>query len=217
MFHGWSDAMGDSIEVCALQLPGRETRFLEVREKDINNLIKNIAQSLESYQDKPFAIFGYSLGSLLAFEVCRELRRRNMKMPMQLFIAAMSAPQLPPPHPPIASLEDKEFIQKVEYYYQPEGEAWNNLELREFLLPVLKGDITLYEMYEYQEEAPLDCPIDVFAAEQDRATPLESTRHWSEQTGAEMKHYVFAGGHFFLDDAIDEIQGLVSTSLKQRL
>ena len=217
IFHNWSDAMGEHIEVRALQLPGRETRFREPRETDFNNLIKDIVTALNAYQDKPFAMFGYSLGSLLAFEVCRELRRQNMKTPLHLFIAALSAPQLPPPHPPISSLQDQEFVQKVEYYYQPQGEAWNNLELRNLLLPVLKDDIALYESYVYREEPPLMCPIDVFAGDRDRATPVESTQYWSHQTSNRMEHHVFDGGHFFIDNAVREIQSLVSNSLIQEL
>ena len=119
VFHQWSDAMGDDIEIRALQLPGRETRYSEPSGKDINYLVKNIVQALVAYQDKPFALFGYSLGSLLAFEVCRELRRQKLQMPEHLFIAALHAPHLPPPHPPISSLADQEFVETVEYYYQP--------------------------------------------------------------------------------------------------
>lgn len=216
VFHSWSDAMGEDVEVRALQLPGRETRFSEPRETDINKLIKDIVTALGAYQDKPFAIFGYSLGSLLAFEAYRELRRQNMKTPLRLFIAAMSAPQLPPPHPPISSLPDPEFVQKVEYYYQPGGEAWNNQELREFLLPLLKADIALYESYVYREEPPIDCPIDVIAGSDDRATPVESTRYWTQQTDSDVKFHAFEGGHFFLDDWLGEIQSLVSNVLNQR-
>jgi len=216
VFHPWSDAMGDDIEIRALQLPGRETRYTEPRGKNVDILIKNITQAFGAYQDKPFAIFGYSLGSLLAFEVCRELRKQNMKMPEHLFIAALGAPQMPPPHPPISSLADQDFVQKIEYYYQPGGEAWDNLELREFLLPVLRDDIALYESYVYREEAPLNCPIDVFAGDRDRSTALELTRLWSEQTSSEMKHHVLKGGHFFIDNSVSEIQSLVSNSLNQR-
>ena len=213
VFHQWSDAMGDDIEIRALQLPGRETRYSEPRGKDVNYLVKNIVQALVAYQDKPFALFGYSLGSLLAFEVCRELRRQKLQMPEHLFIAALHAPHLPPPHPPISSLADQEFVETVEYYYQPPGEAWNNQELREFLLPVLRDDIALYESYVYQQGEPLQCPIDVFAGDQDRSIPLELMRSWSEQTSSTVKQHVFNGGHFFIDDSVNEIQTLVSNSL----
>lgn len=217
VFHSWAMAMGDTIEIRALQLPGRETRIAEPREKDIDKVVMEIAAALAAYQDKPFAIFGYSLGSLLAFEVCRELRRQDWKMPFHLFVAAHEAPQLPPSHPPISHLDDKEFVIKIEYYFQPQGEAWGNLELREFLMPVLRDDIALYESYRYQEDAPLPCPIDVFAGDRDRATPLESTRLWSDQTTSNMKHHVLEGGHFFIDNTLDEIQQLVSTSLSHKL
>lgn len=106
VFHQWPEAMGDDIEIRALQLPGRETRYSEPRDKDAEYLVKNIVQALLAYQDKPFAIFGYSLGSMLAFEVCRELRRLNMRMPDKLFLAAFHAPHLPAPHPPISKLPE---------------------------------------------------------------------------------------------------------------
>lgn len=216
VFHTWPDAMGGAVEVRALQLPGRETRFREPREKNIATLIRNIASALGEYQEKPFVLFGYSLGSLLAFEVCRELRRQSMRMPEHLFIAALGAPQLPPSHPPISTLPNREFVEKIEYYYQPGGEAWNNRELRDFLLPVLRDDIALYETYSYRHEAPFDFPIDVFAGDSDRSVPLEMTDPWSQQTSASMTRHVFRGGHFFIDTCLGEIQSLVSNSLKRK-
>lgn len=214
VFHSWADAMGDDVEVRALQLPGRESRFREEMVRDIGSVVENITRALASCQDRPYAFFGYSLGSLLAFETCRELRRQNLDLPQRLFIGALSAPQLPPPHPPIASLGDREFTDRVEYYYQPQNEAWENAELRAFLLPLLKADIALYESYRYRDEAPLSCPIDVLAGDDDRATPVESTRDWSRQTSAGMTHHLLGGGHFFIDAHLDEIQRLVRKSLQ---
>lgn len=208
--------MGDDIEIRALQLPGRESRFREEMAKDITRVVESIVLALASYQDRPYAFFGYSLGSLLAFETCRELRRQGLHLPRHLFIAALSAPQLPPPHPPIASLGDQEFVEKVEYYYQPQNEAWQNMELREFLLPLLRGDIALYESYTYRDEVPLSCPIDVFAGDGDRATPVESTRDWTQQTTAALHHHLLSGGHFFIDNALEEIQRLVVNELQQQ-
>jgi len=217
VFRSWPDAMGDDIEVRALQMPGREARFRDAMADTIETLTTDVVQALAAYQDKPYAIFGYSLGSLLAFEVSRELRRRNMQMPAHLFIGAAQAPHREPVHPPITTLSDAEFLQKCEDYYQPEGEAWNNVELRELFLRVLKADIALCENYDYRDEAPLACPIDVFAGDDDRATPLEETRFWNQQTIEKMGHHVFRGGHFFIDDAEPEIQRLVLKLLNQGL
>lgn len=207
--------MGNDVEVLALQLPGREVRYNEALESDIECLIRDIVAALIAYQDKPFALFGYSLGALLAFEVCRELRRDDRRLPDCLLVAALGAAQLPPPHPPISDIPDSEFIEKVDYYFQPRNEAWKNPELREFLLPILKADIALYESYRYRDEPPLPCPIEVFAGDSDRTTSIESTRQWARQTGDAFMHHVLPGGHFFIENALPEIQRLVTAALSR--
>ncbi len=213
VFHGWAEAIGDDVEVLALQLPGRERRYNEAPEIDIEQLVRDIAAALATWHDKPYALFGYSLGALLAFEVCRELRRDGSGLPDILQLAAMGAAQLPPPHPPISGLPDSEFVEQVDHYFQPRNEAWQNLELREILLPILKADIALYESYFYRDEPPLPCPIEVFAGDSDRATSIDSTRQWSQQTVAAFMHHVLPGGHFFIENALPELQRLVAAAL----
>jgi medium-chain acyl-[acyl-carrier-protein] hydrolase len=206
--------MGEDIEVTALQLPGRETRFDEQRETDITQLVNRIVDALQGYLDKPFAMFGYSLGALLAFEVTRELRRRGLAMPVHLFIAAMRAPQTPRVHPPLAGLDDESFIQQIEHYYSPQNEAWNIAELREMILPVLKDDIALAEGYNYTDETPISPPIDAYAGDQDLGAPPELVQRWSEQTTGKMTYHRFPGSHFFIDSALAEIQKSVFKSLQ---
>jgi medium-chain acyl-[acyl-carrier-protein] hydrolase len=216
VFNGWNELVDSSIEICALQLPGREARYSEPRIKDFVKLVKDIAQAIHEYQDKPFSIFGYSFGALLAFEVSRELRRQGLAIPVHLFVAACQAPQIPDAYPPISMLGDSEFMHKVEDFFEPQNEAWSHSKLRDFLLPVLRDDIAVCESYVYRKEAPFSCPIDVFAGEQDRSIPVASTRDWSEHSTATVTHHVFPGGHFFIDDSEDEIIALVLSALNQR-
>jgi surfactin synthase thioesterase subunit len=216
VFRGWSEAVGEDIEVLALQLPGRESRYSEPRVRDFEYLVEETAQAIYQYQDKPFSFFGYSFGALLAFEVSRELRRLGVAMPFHLFVAACQAPQIPDAYPPMSMLDDKEFVDRVEDLFEPQGEAWNHLELREFLLPVLRDDIAACESYVYRKEEPLPCPIEVFAGQQDSSISVSSTRHWSEQSTATVNHHVLPGGHFFIDKSVDEVIALVLSVLNQR-
>ena len=215
VFHSWPTAMGKTVEVRTLQLPGRETRYNEARETDIRAVVEKISNAIALYQDKPFAFFGYSLGSLLAFEVCRSLRRQNRPLPLHLFVAAMRAPQTPRVHPPLSPLPDAAFVQKIEQYYQPQGEVWQNRELRDFFLPVLRDDLALSDGYQYHDEPALNCPIDVFAGEQDVGAPLELTRQWAQQTSSHMHFHCYPGGHFFIDNALQEVQSTVLKALKK--
>ena len=213
IYRDWPEAMGNNIEVQPVQFPGRESRFRETRETDADSLVKNIVNALEPLQDKPFAIFGYSLGALIAFEVCRELRKNNLNMPVHLFVAAMRAPQTPSVHPPLSLLPDDSFVQQIEHYYQPQNEAWKIPELREFSIPVLRDDFVLADNYEYRDEEPLSCPIDVFSGAQDLGAPPELTKCWSEQTSNRMDYHLYPGGHFFIDTTLSDIQKVILEKL----
>lgn len=205
VYRTWSDTLPRDVEVRAVQLPGRESRLREPRAASASALACALADALGAYLDRPFALFGYSLGALLAFETARELRRRGRAAPACLFAAARHAPQLPPIHPPLSRLPQERFIAQIEHYYQPDDAAWRIPELRDVVLPILRDDITLADAYEYTREAPLACPIDVFIGAQDRSVPITRAEAWREQTTSGFSLNTFPGGHFFLHAALPQL------------
>lgn len=213
IYHAWPNAFPPSVEVRAIQLPGRESRFREPRIASALILAKGIADALGPYLDRRFALFGYSMGALLAFEVTRELRRREHRLPSHLFVAATKAPHYPKPHPPLAHLPREEFLDQIRYYYQPSEAAWEIPELLEIFLPVLRDDAAMYDNYEYADEHALPCPIDAYVGAADRATPVAGAEAWREQTSAEFELTVFPGSHFFVQTALPELQGRIRKRL----
>lgn len=215
VYRGWTDAFPTSVEVRALELPGRESRFGEPRISNAGVLAKEITNALSPYLDRPFALFGYSVGALLAFEVARELHRRGGPLPAYLFVAAMRAPHVPKVHPPLAHLPREEFLDQINYYYQPSDDAWKIPELLEVFLPILRDDMAINETYEYADEPPLPCPIDAYVGADDKGTPLASAEAWRDQTSTEFELTVFPGGHFFLHEALPELQQRVRDRMKR--
>jgi surfactin synthase thioesterase subunit len=86
-FRTWRERLGPDIEVCAIQLPGREDRLTEPPFENLSSLIDVLAEVLYPYLDFPFAFFGHSLGSLISFELTRRLRRQKAPCPLQLFVS----------------------------------------------------------------------------------------------------------------------------------
>src|SRR5580765_133219 len=86
-FRQWPEGLPADIECCAVQLPGRETRYKEPGFVRMANLVAALAESLAPEFDRPFALFGHSMGALVAFELARELRRRRMRLPDVLFVS----------------------------------------------------------------------------------------------------------------------------------
>lgn len=213
VYRAWPQALPDGVELRAVQLPGRESRLREARATCALQLAGAIADALEPWVERPFALFGYSFGALLAFETARELRRRGAPQPACLFAAARHAPQLAAVHPPLGALPPAEFVAAIEQYYRPEDAAWNIPELRAIVLPILRDDVRLADAYAYAHEAPLGCPIEAFVGAQDRSVPTAHAQAWREQTVGGFALHTLPGGHFFLHTAGQQLLQAIACRL----
>jgi len=201
-YRAWADGLPPEIEVCRIELPGRGSRFAEPRFKSAAELVRAAADGLRPHLDPPFALFGHSMGALLAFELARELRRRGRPLPALLLVAGHEAPQCPDPDPPLSHLPDSEFVEEIRRRYDGiPAEVLAEPELLDLLLPVLRDDVALLERYRYSEEPPLDCPISCLGGEEDRRVSRESLEAWRDQTVRSFALRLIPGGHFFIESA----------------
>lgn len=212
-FNAWSNSFPETVELHAIQLPGRESRYNEKALTDAYETARYLADAIAAYLDRHYAVFGYSMGALIAFELIRELRRRGAPMPEQLFVAARSAPQLPATPPPLSQLPRESFLEQVRFYYQPPEQAWRNSDLIEIILPALRADISLCDRYVYRTEPPLACPIQAFAGKQDRSSPLAAVQQWRVQTTGSFGFEVFDGTHFFINSEVSRVQEIIVSRL----
>lgn len=212
-FRKWSDGLPDTIEVCPVQWPGRETRLQEPPFTRIAPLVQATAQALLPHLDKPFAFFGHSVGALVGFELARLLRRQHGLRPVHLFASAHGAPQRPDPDPPAHALPEPDFIREVQRYNGTPQVVLENPELRRVFIPILRADFAVNETYTYTDEAPLDCPISAFGGSQDWKGSYADLEAWREQTSARFSVRIFPGDHFFLQSA----QPLVLEAIAQEL
>jgi medium-chain acyl-[acyl-carrier-protein] hydrolase len=96
LYRGWSERLPAEVEVCPIQLPGRENRLLEKPFSQLQPLVEALGEALLSYLDEPYAFFGHSMGALISFELTRLLRREGcVRLPERLLVSARCAPHLP--------------------------------------------------------------------------------------------------------------------------
>ncbi len=213
IFRTWSDSLPTTVEVCAIELPGRLSQIRLAPFTRLEPLVGAIAQVLLPYLDKPFAFFGHSMGGLVSFEVARLLRREYKRDPVHLFVSGRRAPQVPPPSPPIHALPDREFISEIRRLNGTPQAVLENTELMQLLSPIIRADFAVLETYVYTEEPPLDYPITVFGGLQDQEVSYHNLQAWEKQTNSAFSLQMFEGDHFFLHSA----QSLLLQSLSQEL
>ena len=213
MFRDWSDGLPADVEVCPIQFPGRGTRLLEPPYLQLSPLVGALAEALRPLLDKPFALFGHSLGSLVSFELARQLRENHRARPVRLFVSAGPAPQIPHRGLPIHNLPEKQFAAELRRLNGTPGELLDHKELMDIVMPSLRADFALYESYRYLSGPPLNCPISTFGGLSDQRVNHGDLEAWRDQTTVSFSIRMFPGDHFFLKST----QPLLLRALSQEL
>jgi medium-chain acyl-[acyl-carrier-protein] hydrolase len=198
VFFKWIGALPAGIEVCPVQLPGRESRLNETAFTSLESLAAAAGEALRPWLDRPFAFFGHSMGALVSFEIARWLRRHHSLSPAHLLVSGHCAPQFPRDYDPIHALPEAEFIVELRRLNGTPEAVLSHAELRALILPVLRADFSVCETYTYTDDEPLGCPLSAFGGLQDKDVSREKLAAWREQTTANFSLRMFPGDHFYL-------------------
>ena len=194
----WARALAPQIAVLGVELPGHGSRFQETPHESVAKMSAGIAEAIASEDsDAPFAFYGHSLGAVVAFETAQLLAQRG---PAHLFIGAARAPHLPPTVPAISHLPSMEFLQAVQERYGGLPAAlFEEPELLELVLPVLRADFKAYEGYRCPEPRALNCPVTAFHGATDPVVRGAAVHEWALVTSHAFQMETLPGDHFFLN------------------
>ena len=216
-FHPWGARL-ESVDVWAIQLPGREGRLSEPLLTDLTILQQRLADELTPHLDRPFALFGHSMGAILAYEIARELRQRRLPTPEQLYVSGRRAPTLPNFDPPLHPLPDREFIAELKRRFAGlPAVILAEPELLALFLPILRADLTMLERHEFRTDTVLDVPIMACGGQDDPQTLPDALAAWRELTTGEFAMRHFPGGHFYLHEQRDSFLPVLAGELNRQL
>jgi medium-chain acyl-[acyl-carrier-protein] hydrolase len=212
-FRGWAEALPAQVEVCPVQLPGRENRMGEPAIDRMEPLVDALAEQVRD-GGLPFAIYGHSNGALIGFELARRLRREGGHGPVHLFASGRRAPDLPNPLPDMHHLGDDDFMRSLASLGGTPREVAEHPELMRVLLPLLRADVALNETYRFGDEAPLECGITAYGGLEDPKAGRAEMEAWRRHTSGPFALRTFPGDHFF---AFGASRGLVLATLADDL
>jgi len=219
-FRNWAAALAPWVDVKVVQLPGRESRFREPPLHELGDVLGDLYRSVAPAAVGPFALFGHSMGALLAYELCHMLRKDAGREPVHLFVSACRAPHIAPIDKPCSGLPQQEFIAEIMQSYGgiPAAILADDAFMAA-VVPAMRADFSILERYRAAERSPLDCPISAFGGRHDNATPQSTLEAWQRHTTNAFSLEMLDGDHFFLQSERSALIAaiLAATSMIRRI
>ncbi len=209
----WSSDVPPELQVCAVQLPGRESRLREQPCTTAEALVPELVEGMRPFLDRPFAVFGHSMGALLGFELARHLRALGLPQPAHLFLSGHRAPHLPRRGPEIHRYSHAEFIDELRKMEGTPEEVLAHDELMQIAVPILRADFELCAVYTSTPGDPLDMPLSIFGGAADPTVPEEDLHPWSEHTRSTTTVRLYPGNHLYLKDQRQQVVSAVVEDL----
>jgi len=212
IFNNWQRLLGDRIEVCAVQLPGRASRSREMPYRTLEPLAAELAKVLSGLCDLPAALFGHSLGALIAFAVARELEKTSRVQLVRLLVSGRRAPHCPRRDEPVTGLSDEQFIDRLRLINGTPEAILSDQDFMNAALPMLRADFELNDRYTFIQ-GKLRVPLSVFGSTQDREINADDLAAWRDITEAACNVLMFPGDHFFIHAYEPLLLGAVAEEL----
>ncbi|PYY78118.1 thioesterase [Pseudomonas sp. TKO26] len=215
VYSRWRRQLPSWLHLQPVELPGRGSRYAEPLHTDLRELARQLAQELRPTLNSPYALFGHSLGALLACELAHALRALGCPEPVALFASGTAAPTLRSEYDRgfAEPKTDAQLIEQLRTLNGTSEEVLANQELMSLTLPILRADFLLCGGYRPLQRPLLNCPVHVLGGKADRATS-EQLIGWSKETHGGFSVDMLAGGHFFIHEHEARVLSLIKGHLE---
>lgn len=210
-YRAWARDIGSDIEICAVQLPGREARIAEAPLDNAELIVARLMTELACRLDRPFALFGHSMGGVLAFHVARCLNGSEYE-PVHLFVSGCRAPGVPSRGPLLHQLSEEELVRALRGLRGIPPEILDNPEFMEMFLPAMRSDCKVAETYRADGES-VGCPMTAIGGQDDTSVSIGDLEPWARFTRGPFELRLIPGDHFFINSARQTVLSVVTTSV----
>ncbi|MFD8203432.1 thioesterase II family protein [Streptomyces sp. NPDC059701] len=217
-FRGWQAQLGPDVEVLPVQLPGRERRVQEPRVRDMDVLVRELDRALDPYlsgSDAPYALYGHSMGALVAYRLARHRAAEGRSTPVTLLAGAHPAPQRPQRLREVPDVSEGELVEWLVGIGGLSRQMLCHSEWLRWALSLVRDDLALCASHDPGDVDRLALPLHVFAGHDDPLVTPEDAGAWAELTSVSCDVHPIPGGHFFprdagMDDFFDRLSGVLS-------
>jgi medium-chain acyl-[acyl-carrier-protein] hydrolase len=211
----WAPLLSPGIELLSVNLPGRAARLAEPPIRRMPELVARLLPDTMARLDRPYALFGHSLGAHVAYELACVLRDHGAPSPQALVVSARRAPQLPERNTLPSRLDDAALLRMARTVYGLRDEIDQHPELVPVILPALRADFEIADSYSHVAGPPLACPVVALGGLDDDTVDPAELRAWRAVTTGSFEMRLLPGGHFFIHAHAAAVTTIVAAQLQR--
>jgi medium-chain acyl-[acyl-carrier-protein] hydrolase len=201
VFQPWEELLPDDIELVAIRLPGHSGRMNEVPLTSVAEMADSLMPTITAWLDRPYLIYGHSLGAIVAFELLHALQAKRLPLPHHFFCAGRRAPHAPPRIEPIHDWPLERFVSELRRLNGTPEILLTNPSWIDLFIPILRTDLKAAYIYHREPDVKLECSASAFCGSRDLIVLHQDMAGWREHFSEPPVFRTFEGGHFFLDDS----------------
>ena len=205
LYRAWPKLFPPQVEVLLVCPPGREHRLDDPFPADLLSLVRDLAVAVVPLLDRPWAVFGHSMGATVGHELVLQLLSRGHRAPVHLFASSRRAPQHYEHEGTMDLFGDEQLCAELVRLGGTDSALLELPELRELVLPAVRGDYRLLATHRTRPTGPVGCPVTAFIGDEDRRATTEGAPGWREWTTATFELVTFPGGHFYFSDRPQDV------------
>jgi medium-chain acyl-[acyl-carrier-protein] hydrolase len=217
---GSATLLADSIELIPVELAGRGLRYASPPYGTMDEAIEDVYNTVREHLEDPlpYAFFGHSMGSVIAYELSHRIRRLDGKEPLHLFVSGRWAPNIIKQNSINYDMSRDDLKEEMLRLEGTQEDLFENDRLMDAFIPVLKSDLMILEKYQYHaKEVKLSTGITAMTGIRDASITHRELLEWQKHTEGEFKLCKFGGGHFFINDSREAVLKCINTKLAECL
>lgn len=200
VFAPWKTEIPNSINFLPVLYPSRELRKNDPMPETIDDFVEEFVDQTMGLYEKDFILFGHCTGTLIAYKVLLEVRKRTGKEPICLIASGSESLRFSMSRERKLGkkvLEDNALINQMLKYELVDPDTARSIIFQKYYLPIYQMDLRMLCTYEYIENEPLQCPIHVLYGDEDHTVREEALKDWKLFSKGPVTFKTFAGKHFY--------------------
>jgi surfactin synthase thioesterase subunit len=213
-FKDWAHYFAPEIEICPLQLPGREERYNEKPYQHLDELMQDVSSNIKDGEDLPYVFFGHSMGAYLCIEACRVMENMALPLPRHVFLSGANPAKKKDIGSFDGDIDDKSLLAVLKKFNGIPREILGDDTLLKIFLNIVRTDLVMLKSFNKDSNYKFSMPITVFGGDADVFVPRDELKDWENYSNAYCNQFILPGDHFFIFSEKEKLLSYINMELK---